>query len=162
MTSGHASHLLALVVSITRMTALPHCATSELNMESMCTPKCEPLCNISKGERAKMSPCPQNARLTLHIDNEFLKRRHYIRRKGKRRGELFAVAIKAFSCQDCSKAGAAEVDIMQHMLPESNLFKFPWRSSDHCHTERMQVCSVVRRKQKQELLKIPPPPPLVR
>lgn len=41
------------------------------------------------------------------------------------------------------------------------LFKFPWGSSNFFHVERMQANGVVR-KQKQELMKIPTPPPLVK
>lgn len=84
------------------------------------------------------------------MDKEFLKRRHYLGRNGKRKGshsvKLFAVAIRAPFCQDCSKAGAAEVDVTQCMLTES------------IYLNLMQVRSVVRRKQKQELLKIPTTP----
>lgn len=98
------------------------------------------------------------------MDNEFLKRWHYLRRERKGWGGSFtgAVAIRTPSCQDCSKAGAAEVDIMQHMLAESNHLNFPRGSSHLGHTEKMQVSSVVRRKLKQELLEIPTPPPLMR
>lgn len=38
---------------------------------------------------------------------------------------MFAVAIRAPSCQDCSKAGAAEVEVMQHTLAESNYLNSP-------------------------------------
>lgn len=38
---------------------------------------------------------------------------------------LFAVAIRAPFCQDCSKAGAAEVDVMQCVRAESNDINFP-------------------------------------
>lgn len=41
---------------------------------------------------------------------------------GKERRGVFAVAIRAPSCQDCSKAGAAAEDVMQHTLAESNYF----------------------------------------
>lgn len=44
---------------------------------------------------------------------------------GKERRGVFAVAIRAPSCQDCSKAGAAEVDVMQHTIAESNYLNSP-------------------------------------
>lgn len=67
---------------------------------------------------------------------------------------LFAVAITTHSCQDCSKAGAAEVDIMQHMLAERNYLHFPGDAGVVVKA-RMQVSSVLRRKQKQKLQEIP-------
>lgn len=67
---------------------------------------------------------------------------------------LFAVAIMTRSCQDCSKASAAEVDIMQHMLAERDYLHFPG-DAGIVFKAGMQVSSVLRRKQKQELREIP-------
>lgn len=67
---------------------------------------------------------------------------------------LFAVAIMTHSCQDCSKTGAAEVDIMQHMLAERNYLHSPGDARVVVKAG-MQVSSVLRRKQKQALLEIP-------
>lgn len=87
-------------------------------------------------------------------------------KKGKERGESFT---GAFCCSNkdtllprlqqswCSRGryNAAHAGRKQQ-------FKFPQGRSHLCHTERLQVSSVVRRKQKQVLLKIPTIPLLVR
>lgn len=67
---------------------------------------------------------------------------------------LFAVAIMKRSCQDCSKAGAAEADIMQHMLAEHDYLHSP-RDAGVVFKAGMQVSGVLRRKQKQDQLETP-------
>lgn len=73
--------------------------------------------------------------------------------KGKERGwgghslEPFAEAVRTPSCQDCSKASAAEVDTMQHMLGESYHLHIPGEPVIFI-IRRMLVSSVVKRKQK--------------
>lgn len=73
------------------------------------------------GERAKCHHDPthmscEQLHMDFHMDNEFHKRQHYLGGKKRKEGghslELFVVAIRAPSCQACSKAGAAVVCVM--------------------------------------------------
>lgn len=73
-----------------------------------------------------------NAPPTLHMEKKFLKKATLLKRNKRRGGggvlywtSEFAVAIRTRSCQDCSKAGAEELDIMQHMLEKSNSLNIP-------------------------------------
>lgn len=142
-----------LLTNSPSMTAQLHCA-AKLKMESMCTPTYEQLCNRWRSTNVTMTPKRPDSntqtKSSLKGDITWVE-------KAKERWESFTGAV----C--CSNKGTLLPRLQQSWCSRGRcstvhtgrkqLFAFPQGSSHLCHTDTVQVSSVVKRKQKQELLK---------